>query len=548
MKRLSVALVLVALITLPVHSQWHEVPVTFPNGQSYVWQGIFFLDSLNGWVVADVSNHLARTRDGGRTWQPQLLPVPTQAAGFGGIYFADTLHGIIVGKSGYGNGPGVIIRTTNGGQTWSQVTHPAVNSLWEEIAVVGDSLWVIGSYWDNSRSYHGIMLRTPVSSLFSSSPIPWTFYQYPQFRGFIRASVVNPNLVWIAGGGWNDTTANWQASLVHTTDGGRTFLNDVHKVVTGTNAITEIAFADTQSGWLGVDAVSGQSWVTNNGGDTWTLQTQWPSAPKILPLGNGNLLTSSYDFTLSHTRIWKSTNAGASWAVIADGSVISDPRKFFKLDSQHMWLVGGSSIWYYQYEPPPPIPSPPAPLLPVSGVVGVNTSPVLMWGATAGAAWYRLQLGDDSTFVAPTVLVVDTVLVDTSLQLTGLANAHRYYWRVRAGNSGGASAWSEVFNFTTSTTGVNELPGVPTEYTLSQNYPNPFNPTTVIRYSIPQVALVRLTVYNLLGQEVVVLVSEHQTVGIYEADFNASHLPSGTYFYRLVAGTYSATKKMLLVK
>ena len=83
---------------------------------------------------------------------------------------------------------------------------------------------------------------------------------------------------------------------------------------------------------------------------------------------------------------------------------------------------------------------------------------------------------------------------------------------------------------------------------LSQNYPNPFNPSTTIKYSIPKNSLVTLKVYDVLGREVKTLVNEYKTAGDYNADFNASHLASGIYFYRITAGKYTAVRKMQLLK
>ena len=90
--------------------------------------------------------------------------------------------------------------------------------------------------------------------------------------------------------------------------------------------------------------------------------------------------------------------------------------------------------------------------------------------------------------------------------------------------------------------------GVPSIYRLDQNYPNPFNPATVIRYSIPEQSKVTLKVYNLLGQEVATLVNEVQPAGHFVARFEGYSLATGVYFYRLEAGKFSETKKMLLVK
>lgn len=100
-----------------------------------------------------------------------------------------------------------------------------------------------------------------------------------------------------------------------------------------------------------------------------------------------------------------------------------------------------------------------------------------------------------------------------------------------------------------STTGLNNISGnLPGSYSLMQNYPNPFNPTTTIEYSIPQRSMVTLKVYDLLGREVQTLVSEEKPVGIYRVNFNASTLASGVYFYRINAGNFNMTRKLIVLK
>lgn len=81
-----------------------------------------------------------------------------------------------------------------------------------------------------------------------------------------------------------------------------------------------------------------------------------------------------------------------------------------------------------------------------------------------------------------------------------------------------------------------------------QNYPNPLNPTTKINFSIPKNELVKITIFDLLGKEVAVLLNEEKTVGGYEVEFNAKNLASGIYFYKLSSGDFTETKKMMLVK
>jgi len=100
-------------------------------------------------------------------------------------------------------------------------------------------------------------------------------------------------------------------------------------------------------------------------------------------------------------------------------------------------------------------------------------------------------------------------------------------------------------------TGISEKSvsgNLPKEFSLSQNYPNPFNPSTKISFNIPKSGNVRLSVYNVLGQEVSVLVNERLNAGIYEYKFNAANLTSGLYFYKLESEGQVQIKKMMLIK
>jgi hypothetical protein len=113
------------------------------------------------------------------------------------------------------------------------------------------------------------------------------------------------------------------------------------------------------------------------------------------------------------------------------------------------------------------------------------------------------------------------------------------------------SYWGYNFTFTGKlvVTGVASQSGnLPAVYSLSQNYPNPFNPSTTIKYELPKTSVVRLTVYDVLGREVSVLVDDRRNAGAYEVKFDGSNLASGVYFYRIQAGDFTQTKRLLLLK
>jgi hypothetical protein len=89
---------------------------------------------------------------------------------------------------------------------------------------------------------------------------------------------------------------------------------------------------------------------------------------------------------------------------------------------------------------------------------------------------------------------------------------------------------------------------VPGAFALDQNFPNPFNPSTTIRYDLPTRAHVTLSIYNTLGQQVATLVNESEEAGYHDMRFDASGLASGVYFYRIRAGEYAGTKKLVVLR
>jgi len=125
----------------------------------------------------------------------------------------------------------------------------------------------------------------------------------------------------------------------------------------------------------------------------------------------------------------------------------------------------------------------------------------------------------------------------------------KYFYRLKQIDLDGSFSFSDVVEVDVS---------APADFALEQNYPNPFNPTTTISFSIPATGFTSLKVYDVLGNEVATLVNEEKPAGNYTATFsakggsasggNAYSLSSGTYFYKLQAGSFIETKKMILLK
>ncbi len=100
----------------------------------------------------------------------------------------------------------------------------------------------------------------------------------------------------------------------------------------------------------------------------------------------------------------------------------------------------------------------------------------------------------------------------------------------------------------TSTDVKSDEEGIPISYQLYQNYPNPFNPTSTIQYDLPKTGFVNISIYDVLGREVKVLVSELKSPGRYEVIFNAKELSSGIYFYQFRSISFVDTNKFILIK
>lgn len=171
-----------------------------------------------------------------------------------------------------------------------------------------------------------------------------------------------------------------------------------------------------------------------------------------------------------------------------------------------------------------------------------------IWPPPAGMHWEVYQ----SPLLHPWIGDRLTSTTTTINMTTGAEGTHALSFYASTTDYGFTpdSNWSVIHDVTVSLTGIEEntLPGVAQSFALDQNFPNPFNPSTTIRYAIKDRAEVKLAVYNTAGQEVAVLAQGEKTPGNYEVVFDAENLPSGVYLYRLTAGKFVETRKMMLIQ
>jgi fibronectin type 3 domain-containing protein len=153
-----------------------------------------------------------------------------------------------------------------------------------------------------------------------------------------------------------------------------------------------------------------------------------------------------------------------------------------------------------------------------------------------------------------TVPYTESSYEDTNVKLPkpgGMAGHQPHYYKIKAVDNRGLKS---DYSNTKSIIGAGDLiykkgsEALPEVYAISQNYPNPFNPTTSIKYQLPKNSFVTISIYDMLGREVANLVNEEQEAGYYEFSFDGSQLSSGTYIYKITAGDFTDSKKLLLVK
>ncbi len=576
------------------------------SGLSNQIEKVFFLDADHGWATTlglIVGGNVLHTTDGGDTWTLQFTTT-YGTNGLEGIYFNDSENGFLVGFHGliysttdagsswaersnhltteklldvcavdqytaYAAGTGeVLLKTTNGGDQWDFIASPGTENYSVDF-LDANTGWIASN---NGGNTGGVYKTT-------DGGINWI--QQCLVNGNIRnLHHTDADHVWGCGYISGETPA-----VLKTTDGGNTW--DSVAISAAGEKINSVCFVNNNTGWAVCGPVmgntGGQLFKSTDGGAAWTEQT----FPGTTPLNNIYFIDENTGWIVGGAAygvgiLLKTTDGGANWTSVPYGS--ADPLQDVEfLDSDNGTAVGSN------------------------GIIIATTNGGDAWESSAGISLidylHSISFSNENTgfivgnsgvilknnYVTPVELssftagvINDKVMLTWSTSTETNNRGFDVERETAAGDE--QSSWIKIGfvhgNGTSSKTHIykyEDNPGTsgqycyrlkqvdfsgsfeyskiveisfdrPKVYSLSQNYPNPFNPSTDINYSIPDDGFVRLNVYNVLGQEVAVLVNGVMKAGNHHVNFNSADLSSGVYYYRIEMNGHSLTKKMMLLR
>lgn len=374
---------------------------------------------------------------------------------------------------------------------------------------------------------------------------PSTFYQF--FVAELTVALYDQanNLNdWTASGGWNITTAKYVSAPSSFTDSpGGNYTANTTAMLTYSNLIS---FTDVLGALLEFDTQwdiennydYGQVQVSTNNGTTWiALAGQYTNLGAGTFQPNGQPLYDGTQSTWVHEIIDISSYANQPLRLRfyfrSDGSIQNDG-----------WYVDNVKISVYNSTVP-------VELISFHAEV-VNSQVELTWitATETNNMGFEIQkcltqtLSEgDGLQTWGTIGFVDgngtTTIPQSYSFIDKNVVAGNYKYKLKQLDFDGTFEYSNVVEVEVTS---------PSTFSLKQNYPNPFNPSTVISYQLPISVDVTLKVYDVLGNEVATLINKEKSAGSYEVEFNASSLPSGTYFYQLKAGSFIEAKKMILIR
>ncbi|HZW39772.1 MAG TPA: T9SS type A sorting domain-containing protein [Ignavibacteriaceae bacterium] len=505
MKKVLLLTFLLSFVSL-LNAQW-------VNQTSGVITGLASISAVDDnvcWMAGDAGVVL-RTTNGGTTW--------TNVGG--GIIGANDCYNIYAIDANtalvtWSPAATYVAKTTNGGATWTQV--------WTQAGGFMDAI-------NFFNATEGIMVGDPVGNR-------WTIFKTNDAGSTWDSTGLYLPLGTSGEAGWNNSLfisgndvyfGTNKNKVYHSTNRGLTF-----------TAQPISAFANSfgihfTSPTRGMVAASTGIVNTTNGGTNWNTSTGIIGSGTIYSIiGASNVWY--YERGLS---IYGTTNDGALWTSVyttAGGTQILDLKQARNGTTAWASTDGGTIVKGTNISLPVEL---------TSFTASANENNVVLNWVTKteinnkGFEVERKDAQGNSVTVGYINGNGTTTEEHSYSFIDSKVSDGKYSYRIKQLDYDGKFNYSEYIEVTVIT---------PAQFALLQNYPNPFNPSTKIVFNVPQAGNVKLAVFNLLGQEVSTLVNEFRAAGTYEINFDASNLTSGSYFYKIEAGQYSSIKKMMLTK
>jgi photosystem II stability/assembly factor-like uncharacterized protein len=559
-------------------TSWSQIYST-PTGDTMLLDICFLED--NKIICVGHYGRLLISTDSGNSWN---VISSNTSRNLGCIFFVNNNTGYITGDDG------IVLRTSNQGVTWNTVNIGATNNL-EDVVFINENTGIILSYnkvyrttnaslsWSSeslSVNLNGRILYHENNTVYTGGS-PFYLYRstdfgeswstnYEGFKNTLNKVVYLDENTGIAAG--------YYGKYYRTTNGGNIWKED------SLNSDQHINDIDFLSDGISLMLTDSKIYKSTNNAENWNELFSEPN----FNCNELYFINASSGFAVGN-KIFRTTNGGVNWLKAANiqpqligylvdvvfineligvavGSSTSGSIIYRTSDGGFTW--NGSAIGFYNL---------------LNSVTKAGDSTLVVFSSlgnvirstNAGLNW-----------------VINDPIVNTGVQMQFINNTTGFLCgrsgssMMKSTNSGlnwfaiqGPCLSIDGFYFLNentgtvisyvygsimkTTTGGNPIgietisEEIPVQFLLSQNYPNPFNPSTKIKFSIPatgqlQQLNTKLVIYDMLGKEAAILVNEQLKPGIYEVNWDAGFYPSGVYFYKLIAGDYTETKKMVLVK
>ncbi|MGE5437490.1 MAG: YCF48-related protein [Syntrophothermus sp.] len=560
---------------------------------------------LNYRYPSDSTNIVLKTTNGGENWSRQIIDSSLLIYS---VSFSNKNNGIITGSyiadNPYDAKPS-ILRTTNGGINWSEQYKSYTEYSLNDINTIDENIYVAvgnkgiiikttngGESWENKisgtqKNFNAVFFsdQNTGTVVGDSGLILKTTDGGTSWNVQNSNTYLNLNSVYFVNGSETGFITSNNNLILKTTNGGNIW--DIKLNLPG-SLFTDIFFVNENLGFVTGREYDLTSFIymTTNGGASWRISFLGPEQNNSSMNGiyftdalNGISVGGYWYDSYDPYYIYKTTDGGLTWNLKKEGTeYILNDVSFY--DDIHGIAVGtsgcifitsdGGENWELQYRKPG------TQLNSVSvfnqgvsitvgqnGVILKNTNAILPVELSSFTAAHNknnvsliwrttTETNNKGFYIQRKSSSGDYINLDF-IQGKGTTTTPQNYSYIDNNVPSGKYTYRLMqIDFDGTFKLSNEIEvnisEVPKEFSLEQNYPNPFNPTTKINYSIAKEELTSLIIFDVLGNEIKKVINEVKPVGHYTIEFNASELPSGIYFYQLKSGSFSSTKKMIVMK